>query len=78
MSYMFYKATAFNQPLNLWNTSAVTNMSYMFYNAAAFNQNLSGWNVTLTPARPSLSRNGFAFGSPLALPANSNKLPPFV
>jgi surface protein len=74
---MFYNAQTFNQPLNLWNTSAVTNMGYMFYNAASFNQNLSGWNVALTPTRPSLNRDDFAYGSPLALPENSHKLPPF-
>jgi hypothetical protein len=50
----------------------------MFDYAVAFNQNLSGWNVALTPIRPSLTRNAFAIHSPLALPANSHKLPPFV
>jgi surface protein len=40
MSYMFYEATAFNQPIGNWNTTAVTDMSYMFGNASAFNQKL--------------------------------------
>ena len=78
MNGTFYYATAFNQPLNSWDVSAVTNMIYMFNNAAEFNQDISGWNVALTLARPSLARNGFADNSPLALPANSHKLPPFV
>ena len=77
MNQMFVSAYAFNQPLNSWDVSSVTNMSAMFYQATLFDQNLSGWNVTLTTARPSLNRNDFAFGSPLALPENSNKLPPF-
>jgi hypothetical protein len=33
------------QPLNLWNTSKVTNMYQMFY-STPFNQNISNWNVT--------------------------------
>jgi surface protein len=50
---MFMGATAFNQAIGLWNTSAVTNMNSMFYNAVAFNQNISGWNVTnVTPKPP--------------------------
>ena len=31
--FSFYPATSFNQPLNKWNVSKVTNMSFMFYNA---------------------------------------------
>ena len=77
MSNMFSGALRFDQPLNTWDTAKVSDMSYMFNGAAAFNQNLSGWNVALTPARPSLSRDGFAANSPLALPENSHKLPPF-
>ena len=44
---MFYGATAFNQSLNSWVTSSVTDMRYMFYGATAFNQSLSSWNVSL-------------------------------
>jgi len=78
MTAMFYYASAFNQPLYSWNTSAVESMDYMFNGATLFNQDISGWNVTLTPTRPSLTRDGFADGSPLALPENSNNLPRFV
>jgi hypothetical protein len=78
MSNMFGSAFVFNHPLYAWNVSSVTNMNNMFDYAVAFNQNLSGWNVALTPIRPSLTRNAFAIHSPLALPANSHKLPPFV
>jgi surface protein len=78
MNQLFYNASVFNHDISSWNTSSVTNMNSMFFNATAFNQNLSGWNVALTPTRPSLTRDGFADGSPLALPENSNKLPLFV
>jgi surface protein len=40
MQWMFYNASAFNQPIGKWNTAAVTNMRSMFYGASAFNQPL--------------------------------------
>ena len=36
----------FNQPLNTWDTSRVTNMSGMFFRNTAFNQDLGSWNVS--------------------------------
>lgn len=36
----------FNQPLNKWNTSKVTNMSLMFTNQTRFNQDISMWDVS--------------------------------
>ena len=46
MSWMFKEATSFNQPLNKWNVSKVTNMEAMFYGAESFNQPLNKWNVS--------------------------------
>jgi surface protein len=46
MNYMFGDTVAFNQPLNSWNTSNVTDMNYMFGNATAFNGNISSWDVS--------------------------------
>ena len=43
---MFAQAYAFNQPLNNWNTSKVTNMSNMFRSAKAFNQPLNNWDTS--------------------------------
>ena len=45
MDSMFSWAKNFNQPLNNWNVSKVTNMREMFYEAKAFNQNISNWNT---------------------------------
>ena len=39
-------ATSFNQPLNNWNVSNVTNMGAMFKGATPFNQPLNNWNVS--------------------------------
>jgi surface protein len=36
----------FNQPINSWDTSNVTNMTSMFKNSASFNQNISNWIVS--------------------------------
>jgi surface protein len=77
MSDMFNNAANFNQNIGSWNTALVTDMRFMFFSATIFNQNLSGWNVALTAARPTLARNDFATGSPLALAENSAKLPLF-
>jgi surface protein len=43
---MFYGCHAFNQPLNSWNVSNVTNMCAMFAHCHAFNQPLNSWNVS--------------------------------
>jgi hypothetical protein len=59
MGNMFY-FSPFNQPLNLWNVSGVTNMDFMFGNDTSFNQDLSGWCVTLIPTQPF----SFATGTP--------------
>ncbi len=39
-------ASSFNQPLNKWNVSNVTDMWSMFNDARAFNQPLNNWNVS--------------------------------
>jgi surface protein len=46
MEAMFASATSFNQPLNSWNVSAVTNMVSMFDSATAFNQPLNLWDTS--------------------------------
>jgi surface protein len=45
MTYMFFQATSFNQPLDGWNVGTVTNMSYMFYGASSFNHPIENWDV---------------------------------
>ena len=42
---MFASAKLFNQPLNNWNVSNVTDMKGMFWDATSFNQQLNNWDV---------------------------------
>ena len=43
---MFSEASNFNQPLNAWDVSSVTNMRCMFDGASNFNQPLNEWDVS--------------------------------
>ena len=43
---MFTRCTSFNQPLDNWDVSQVTNMSYMFTRCTSFNQPLNSWDVS--------------------------------
>jgi surface protein len=45
MSLMFYKAGAFNQDIDGWDVSKVTDMSGVFHSANTFNQSIDNWNV---------------------------------
>jgi surface protein len=46
MRGMFYGCTNFNQPLNEWDVSQVTNMINMFAFCVSFNQPLYNWDVS--------------------------------
>lgn len=42
---MFYKAKAFDQSLNSWDTELVTKMASMFAEAETFNGDISAWET---------------------------------
>lgn len=46
MGAMFFGARSFNQPLDKWNVSNVTEMGVMFKDATSFNQPLDDWDVS--------------------------------
>jgi len=45
MTHMFNGCKEFNQSLNNWDTSKVTNMCSMFNDCKEFNQDLDNWNL---------------------------------
>ena len=58
-------ASSFNQPLNKWNVSNVTDMWSMFNDARAFNQPLNNWNVSNVTNMYKMFFNASSFNQPL-------------
>ena len=66
MSEMFSRqARSFNQPLNKWNVSKVTDMNWMFQNANSFNQPLNDWNVSNVTSMNEMFCCAYSFNQPL-------------
>ena len=61
MSCLFNRASSFNQRLNHWNTSKVTNMIQVFFAATSFNQPLDGWDTSGVTTMGSMFQNAKAF-----------------
>ncbi len=63
---MFQNTDAFNQSLDSWDVSSVTNMRSMFWNARSFNQPLSSWDVSSVTNMLWMFRDTGAFNQPLS------------
>jgi surface protein len=57
----FFDATTFNQNIDNWDVSKVTNMSHMFLSAKAFNQNIGGWHVSKVTNMTYMFHNATSF-----------------
>ena len=68
MMYMFRDASSFNQSLNNWNVSKVTNMEAMFWGATSFNQPLNNWNVSKVTYMYDMFEEATSFNQPLHAP----------
>lgn len=59
--------TNFNQPINLWNVSSVTDMNMMFGWATDFNQPIEVWNVSSVIDMGSLFTHAWSFNQPIGI-----------
>ena len=65
MSYMFYYAFSFNEPLEKWDVANIIDMSWMFYFASSFNQPLEKWDVSNVTNMQEMFRGAKSFNQPL-------------
>ena len=78
MSFMFFNAYAFNQPIGSWNVGKVTNMESMFgldwnyiyvgnigNNASTFNQPIDSWDVSKVTNMSNMFKGADSFNQPI-------------
>ncbi len=63
---MFRDATSFNQPLNLWDTSSVTDIHSMFNGATSFNQDISDWDTSSVTRMSSMFSDASSFNQDIS------------
>ena len=61
----FQSTYIYNNPLNNWDMSGVTDINRMFFLATAFNQDISSWDVSSVTNMRSLFENAAAFNQPI-------------
>jgi surface protein len=62
---MFSNASSFNQPIENWNVSTVTNMTNMFSSAINFNLPIGSWNVSNVTNMSFMFSNTSSFNQPI-------------
>ena len=65
MEGAFWEALSFNQSINHWDTSDITDMSGLFYGAALFNQPLNKWDTSNVTDMSGMFLNADSFNQPL-------------
>jgi surface protein len=68
MSYLFLgldESYAFNEPLDKWDVSNVTNMAHMFNHCTMFNQPLNNWDTRNVVDMSGMFRDCVSFNQPL-------------
>jgi len=60
-----FSYSSFNQPLNNWDVSQVTDMKYMFAENKQFNQPLNNWDVSNVRYMTDMFKGATSFNQPL-------------
>jgi len=68
----FFGATSFNQDIDNWNTSSVTDMEGVFNGATNFNQNIGSWNTSNVTDMQNMFANATAFNQNIGIWDTSN------
>ena len=65
MEGVFCRASRFNQSINHWDTSKITDMNRMFSGASSFNQPLNDWDTSNVTNMSHMFSNASSFNQPL-------------
>lgn len=64
-NYIFFHAESFNQPIENWDVSQMTDMVNMFSEATSFDQPLANWDTSNVKRMDGMFNNAISFNQPL-------------